>query len=307
MNCFIIMPFSDTKHFDGENDTIIDFRQWTFIYNDWIKKAVESYPNEKIKCKRSTATPGNFVKGIIKDIYSSDIVIADLTGQKPNVYYELGIRHSLKLGTIIITQDLKAIPSDLASYYCFGYNYTDKTHLFKEYFEAFEKELHDKITHILLNNSLSDNPVADFLDLNHYYQSIQKKKQIALYKELLELIRQETSNIFSIFKTVILEKEEYISKNKICFVFFDLMYFDLIFQRFSILNFNELEISDISFPLKEIKGLRAAFLHILQYWEGSRNNISIENTTIFLQKIELLLEQESRINSELENLKNIVG
>ena len=81
MKCFVIMPFSETTHTKEEKETKINAEQWTFIFNNWIKKAVESYPSYKIECKRSSATPGYFVKGIVKDIYDSAIAIADLTGR----------------------------------------------------------------------------------------------------------------------------------------------------------------------------------------------------------------------------------
>src|SRR6266481_3601010 len=93
--CFVIMPFSDTHHGTPPNDRKISAAQWTYIYEEWIKRAVESYPSSKWRCKRSPAQPGNFVKGIVQDLSTADLVIADLTGQRPNVYYELGIRHAL--------------------------------------------------------------------------------------------------------------------------------------------------------------------------------------------------------------------
>jgi hypothetical protein len=43
-----------------------------------------------------------------------DIVIADLTDSNPNVYWELGVRHSLKSGTILIKDHNYKIPFDLS-------------------------------------------------------------------------------------------------------------------------------------------------------------------------------------------------
>ncbi|WP_298896434.1 hypothetical protein [uncultured Psychroserpens sp.] len=164
--CFVIMPFSDTQIIleDG-TEKIIDSKTWDFIYKDWIKKAVESHP-EEIICKRSPLKTGNFVKGIIEDIFQSDITIADLTGGKPNVYYELGIRHSLKNGTIIITQSSKDVPSDLQSYHYYLYKYTDKAHENEKNFQIFEESIHNYINQILDKQQDSDSPVMDYLHLN---------------------------------------------------------------------------------------------------------------------------------------------
>ena len=117
--CFVVMPFSESVHGEPPDQRRITKEQWNHIYDRWIKRAVEAYRPARMVCKRSPASPGNFVKGIIADLGTSDLVIADLTGGKPNVYYELGIRHTLRTGTVIITQHLSALPSDLAGYHAF--------------------------------------------------------------------------------------------------------------------------------------------------------------------------------------------
>jgi hypothetical protein len=158
--CFIIMPFSDTIHGDKIKITAA---QWNHIYTDWIKKAVESSRPGRFQCKRSPALPGNFVRGIVADLSNAELVIADLTGNKTNVFYELGIRHALRTGTISITQDIRSVPSDLKSYYTFEYQYSDKTHEYEDAYKRFEKSLHEKIDGFGTGDVLSDSPVSDFL------------------------------------------------------------------------------------------------------------------------------------------------
>jgi hypothetical protein len=137
--CFVIMPFSDTIH-SGPKTTSAS--QWTHIYNKWIKRAVESFPSESLSCSRSLAVPGNFVRGIISDLSEADLVIADLTGTKANVFYELGIRHALRTGT-------------------------NEAHEYEEYFKNFESELHEKIEAFLSGKILTDSPVSDFLGFRY--------------------------------------------------------------------------------------------------------------------------------------------
>jgi hypothetical protein len=160
--CFVIMPFSETTIQKKDFEYTINEHEWLIIFNKWIKKAVESYKKENIICKRSSIKPGNFVKGIIEDLFLSDITIADLTGQKPNVYYELGVRHGLKTGNIIITQDSNSVPSDLKSYNYLKYDYSQKNYEYEKLFIIFEKKLHDQIEFIIENKFSSDNPVSDF-------------------------------------------------------------------------------------------------------------------------------------------------
>ena len=50
-----------------------------------------------------TVVSGVIVPQLFKSIYSADLVIADVSCQNPNVYYELGVRHSLRpRGTLLI-------------------------------------------------------------------------------------------------------------------------------------------------------------------------------------------------------------
>ena len=120
------MQFSETVHGEGNALRRISKTQWDHIFDKWIKRAVEAYRPTRYACKRSPATPGNFLKGIIADLADADLVVADLTGGKPNVYYEMGIRHALRTGTVIMTQHLSALPSDLAGYYAFEYQYSER-------------------------------------------------------------------------------------------------------------------------------------------------------------------------------------
>ena len=162
--CFVVMPFSETVHGESSDKRTITKKQWDHIYDKWIKRAVESYRPTRFNCKRSPATPGNFVKGIISDLGNAELVIADLTGGKPNVYYELGIRHTLRTGTIITTQHLSALPSDLSGYYAFEYTYSEKDFEYDALYAQFENELHAKIRSLEETDNLSDSPVSDFLE-----------------------------------------------------------------------------------------------------------------------------------------------
>lgn len=158
--CFVIMPFSETTH--GER--IVTTRaQWDHVYQQWIKRAIGSYKRLRLSCERSASVPGNFVRGIVSDLAESFLVIADVTGNKPNVFYELGIRHALRTGTILITQHLRSLPSDLHSYYAFEYSYTDKAHEYEAAYARFEIELHSKIDAFVDGKVSSDSPVSDFL------------------------------------------------------------------------------------------------------------------------------------------------
>jgi hypothetical protein len=54
---------------------------------------------------------------IMDDIWSaiteSTLVIAELTGKNPNVYYELGLAHAMKKPAILISSNIEDVPFDL--------------------------------------------------------------------------------------------------------------------------------------------------------------------------------------------------
>jgi hypothetical protein len=298
------MPFSETKHtLDGEQVVISD-QEWSHIYSDWIKKAVENYKMKKLNCKRSETIQGNFVKGIIQDIYNSPIAIVDLTGQKPNVYYELGIRHSLRLGTIIITQDFTALPSDLKSYYCFSYRYSDKGHQYEEYYKKFETSLHRQISSLLTDTSRSDNPVSDYLDLKHYYQVQEKEKQLRILFKIINQLQFHLVFVFSKFEAETADKESSIKERKIFFTFLDFHYLDNTVSQLYNLEFDLID----ELPVEELRNFylnfRKELYNIHQYWEGTRVNMSEGNITRLMEMLESFSKKKNEFTLELKNISN---
>lgn len=91
--CFVIMPFGEKPDGDGT----VDFDE---VYKDIIKPAVESLNTEGIliKCVRcdEETKSGLIHERMIAHILDADVAVVDLTTSNPNVYYELGVRHSLR-------------------------------------------------------------------------------------------------------------------------------------------------------------------------------------------------------------------
>ena len=105
-NSYIIMPFSST--------TSCSEQIWTEIYEEVFKPALI---DNGYSCERSQPETGSLIRSILKKIQDSFIVIADITDRNANVFYELGVRHSLSKRTIIVAQEAKHIPSDLQGYW----------------------------------------------------------------------------------------------------------------------------------------------------------------------------------------------
>lgn len=68
--------------------------------------------------------PGSITRDIVEGIIDAEVVIADLTSQNPNVFYELGIAHSVGNKTIMTAQTLRDVPFDIRSYRVLIYEQT---------------------------------------------------------------------------------------------------------------------------------------------------------------------------------------
>ncbi|AHW58667.1 hypothetical protein SAMN05444285_10690 [Draconibacterium orientale] len=54
-----------------------------------------------------------FIQDIFELIFTSRVVVADFTGKNPNVFYEVGIAHTLGKTVVPITQSIDDVPTDL--------------------------------------------------------------------------------------------------------------------------------------------------------------------------------------------------
>lgn len=108
--CFVLMPFTPSL---------------TAVYESAIKVAVESLG---LRCIRADEIP--FSSPIMQDIWdgirSASLVVADLTGRNPNVFYELGLAHALGRNVVIISQTLDDVPFDVRHVRCIIYNGSDE-------------------------------------------------------------------------------------------------------------------------------------------------------------------------------------
>ena len=71
--------------------------------------------NLGLECKKADDIWENstFIQDIFELIFTSKVMVADFTGKNPNVFYEVGIAHTLGKTVIPITQSINDVPSDL--------------------------------------------------------------------------------------------------------------------------------------------------------------------------------------------------
>ena len=100
MFVFVLMPFN--KDFED-------------IYSLGIKAACEDAP---AYCERvdEQVYEGTVLQRVYNQIAKADIIVADMTGRNPNVFYEVGYAHALNKRVVLLAQNADEIPFDLKSY-----------------------------------------------------------------------------------------------------------------------------------------------------------------------------------------------
>lgn len=85
------------------------------VYEQVYKPVCEA---NNLRCWRvdEIAGPGSITNDIVEGIIDADVVLADLTSMNPNVFYELGIAHTVGNKTIMTSQSREDVPFDIANF-----------------------------------------------------------------------------------------------------------------------------------------------------------------------------------------------
>lgn len=132
---FVLMPFLD---------------ELKPVYEDHIKAVVQ-----RINFTVARADDFFAANSIISDVWNAinraKILVADCTSRNPNVFYEIGIAHSIGKPVVLISQSPDDIPFDIQHMRTLLYDFTPRG------MQAFEDMLEKTLTHELaLPRSLSD-------------------------------------------------------------------------------------------------------------------------------------------------------
>ncbi len=170
-DCFVIMPFGGW--FDD---------YYSSVYCTAIESAGLT-PRRADDLYRPSA--------IVHDIWSytkrCKVVLADLTGKNPNVFYELGLAHAIAKPAILVTESITDVPFDLRALRVLEYDKNDP---------AWGDSLRVKITTSLLEvlESPAQAVLPSFLDVNDTQPRIavtEQQKELLEVRQELELVRRE--------------------------------------------------------------------------------------------------------------------
>jgi hypothetical protein len=150
--CFVIAPIgaegSPTRE---RSDRVLEYI---------LKPVAEECGYEVVLRADHIGAPGMITDQVIQHVVGDELVIADLTEENPNVFYELALRHAIRRPLVQIIEKGEAIPFDLANFRTIEVDHRDlrAAALAKE-------ELHRHIQAVEEDPSRVDNPISTSLDL----------------------------------------------------------------------------------------------------------------------------------------------
>lgn len=103
--CFFIAPIGpDGSEERNRSDGVLEFI---------VARAASELGLQAVRADQ-LAEPGQITLQVIEHVLGAKAAVADLTGRNPNVYYELAIRHTAKLPTVLICEQGEELPFDIA-------------------------------------------------------------------------------------------------------------------------------------------------------------------------------------------------
>ena len=160
-SCFVVMAIGD-QTYNGETVSVASLKD---AYTNVIKEALlQARPGLDVVRSDEVAVPGTITTDILTRLMHSTFVVVDITYPNPNVFYELGIRHACKPGTLLI-RDAEALvkaPFDVSHQRHIEYHKTPAG------IKALASTFRDSFAWYDANGGEPDNQLLSLAKLIHY-------------------------------------------------------------------------------------------------------------------------------------------
>jgi len=196
---FVISPI-------GEPDTP-ERKRADQILKHVIEPVVSEFDYKAIRADK-ISKPGVITSQIIDHIINDPLVIADLTGHNPNVFYELAVRHVIKKPVIQIIREGEKIPFDVSTTRTIRINHQDLDSV-----EEAKKELRMQIETLEKNPKDIDSPISAAIDLQFLRQS--ENPQQKAIAELRTMMQQLSATLNDIKEMLTGDKSELFSNSNL--------------------------------------------------------------------------------------------
>ncbi|MBC7944352.1 MAG: tetratricopeptide repeat protein [Burkholderiales bacterium] len=110
---FVVMPFGVKEG--------VDFNR---VYTDYIRPGLCAAGYEVFRADEAREA-GNIRTDMFQELLLADLVVADLSIDNPNAWYELGVRHALRRRGVIQIKCRQGIPFDVSTDRCLSYHLKD--------------------------------------------------------------------------------------------------------------------------------------------------------------------------------------
>ncbi len=144
--CFVVSPIGQP----GSPER----RHADFVLKGLIRHVLEPL-NYEVKRADDDARPGMISDRVIRDVTTAELVVADLTFLNPNVFWELGVRHSAEKATIHIALSGTPLPFDNFGHDTIFFDTTDWDSL-----ETTRRRLGDAAKHTQAADYVVSNPIT---------------------------------------------------------------------------------------------------------------------------------------------------
>lgn len=185
--CFVIAPIgkagSDTRR---RSDQVLEH----------IMKPAATECGYKTIRADDISEPGMITSQVIQHLIEDALVIADLTGHNPNVFYELAIRHAIKMPIVQIIQKGEIVPFDVAQSRTIDVDHHDLDSV-----AHCRDKLIKQIQSVERNPTDIDTPISTAIDLQALRQSKNPlEKSSADIIEMLQDIRSRVTELSETYR-----------------------------------------------------------------------------------------------------------
>lgn len=175
--CFIITPIGET------NSEI--FRKAKGVIDSVIKPVLRLHGFEDIKPAYEIIESGMIGNQIIDRIVNDDLVVANLTGNNPNVMYELAIRHATAKPIIHICEKGTVLPFDIKD---------NRTAFFSDDMlgvQELQKEFEKYVIGLSYDREYRDNPIYNGIQMTNLLDNMNiegRKTEAELLQKILDIV-----------------------------------------------------------------------------------------------------------------------
>ena len=272
--CFVIGPIGD------EDSDIRERANLTFEYI--IKPIVEEFGYSLTRADHINES-GMITSQIIDQIVDSSLVIADLSDNNPNVFYELAIRHIVQKPYIHMIKSGQDIPFDITGMRAIYFNVDlESAHKAKE-------DLHNQIKSIENNQFKPNNPITSAITQKNISKMLSEEGNIEsdnIPKVVLESVSELRSMIIDVKNEIYHLKSPQISTKKRVFV----------------INTEINELDELISELRDEISSRSMLYDKVTYDKEGHETINQKD----LKLIDEIQNLKSRLDRLIERRKNLI-